>query len=79
MFIIAGQIIWIITRLTRYSGHHEGEEIVARYRFRFNDGQISIFVAIFVLHILQQRLLVLGSSGSLFRSVDIDSPVPLSK
>jgi len=47
--------------------------------FGFNDGQSSMFSTVFVLHILQQCLLGLGSFRYLDLRINIHSLVPLPK
>jgi len=63
---MAGHIIWIMRRLTRSGSYCRGEEIVVNYALRCNDGQMSRFGAVFIPHILQKCILVLGSIGGLF-------------
>jgi len=77
-FLIAGQIISMITRLARSRSHCWGEEIVAQYAFRFNDGQWCTFGAVFILHIIQKCLLIFHCIGSLVFKNDIHSLVPNS-
>ena len=57
----------------------QGEEIAARNIFRFNDRHSSISGTVLVLHILQERLLLLGSMRSLVLKHNIHSLVPLPK
>jgi hypothetical protein len=45
----------------------------------FIDGQSLMLGAVFILHILQKGLLVLGNIGYLVLRIDIQSHVPLSK
>jgi len=54
------------------------DEIVARDTFRCIHRHMSMFVTVFILHILQQGLLNLGSIGCLILRIDIQSLVPLA-
>jgi len=74
--IIAGHIKSIKGRLTGSWSRCRGEEIVAQYAFGFNDCHMLMFGTVFILHILQQCILVLGSIGSVVISINIHSLVP---
>ena len=78
-FISAGQIIWIMTRLTRSWSHWGREKIDTRYAFELSDRQMSMFGVAFILHICQKSLLVLGSKRPLDLRINIHSHVPLPK
>jgi len=55
------------------------DEVIALQCFMFSDRQSSVFGAVFVVHILQKCLLVLGSIRSLVIRIDINSLVPFPK
>jgi len=76
---ITGQIVWIKGWLTGSWMHCRGDGIAARYALEFIDGHISMCGAVFILHILQNGLLVLGNIGCLVLRIVIHSRVPLSK
>jgi len=78
-FIISGQIIWNKWRSTRARSRCGEEEIVARYTFRFNDGQKCMLGTVFIVHILQKHCLVLGSKRNLVLRNIMHSLVPLPK
>ena len=75
--IIAGHIIWIKRRLTRSRLRCGDEEVFACNSFWFIDWQSLVFGTVFVLHILQKRLLILRRIWSLVIRIDIRSLVPL--
>ena len=55
------------------------DEIAAQKAFVLLDWHMSMFGTVFILHLLQKGLLVLGSIGCLVLRIDIHSLVPLSK
>ena len=72
-FIISGQFIGINGRVTVSYSHWRGEQIFARYAFRFNTGHMSMFGTVFILHLVQKCLLVLGCIRSLVLTNNIHS------
>ena len=77
--IIAGQIIRIIVWLIGPWSRCGGDKIAVQYDFKFIDRHTSMFGAVFILHILQEGLLVLCCVECLVLRINIHSPVPLSK
>jgi len=76
-FIIGGHKVWIKGWFTGSWSCCRGDEIAAQYAFRFIDRHMLMFGTIFILHILQKGLLVLGSIGCRVLRINIDSHVPL--
>jgi hypothetical protein len=72
-------MIWIIRRLATSRRHWRGDEIVVQYDFRFSGLQTSMFCAVFILHILQNGLLVLEIIKSLIFRINIHSLVLFPK
>jgi hypothetical protein len=77
--VIAGQILLIIRRLARSRSHFQGAEIVVQCVIGLDDRQSSMFRAVFVLHILQKGVQVLGSIRSLVFRIDVNALDPLPK
>jgi len=73
------QIILINGRLTRSRSHFVGKNIVARSSFRCNDQQLSMLGTVFVLHLLQQHLLILSTIGIFVFRMNIHLLVPSHK
>jgi len=74
--IITGQIRWINRRLAKFRNYCGGGEIVARYSVGFNDRQSSKVGTVFIIHLPQTGLLVLGRIVSLVLRMNIHSRVP---
>ena len=65
--------------LTSCGSDYGEEEIVAQYSFVFHTGELSMYGKVFIVHILQQHLLVLGIIERLILGIDIYSLVALLK
>jgi len=72
-------MIWIKRQSTKSGGLGRGGDIALRSIFGFNDTHSSMFGTVFILHILQKGLLVLGSIRSLVLRMNIHRLVPLPK
>jgi hypothetical protein len=78
-FIFAGQIIWIKRRSTGFRRRCRGDKIAVQYAFVLFDRHTAMFGTVFILHLLQKGLLVLGIIQCLILKINIHSLASFAK